>query len=354
MAVTLSRGNKNSDSGVGRGKLPDGRKGGRKLKYILAGVAALCVLGAVFDGGDKDETIGPGTDAPAVVQERGDADAGAFSGTDQDGGDSAEEDAGMSVSILEPRYLITEAGKDAVVIAYNWTNDTGRKAAAMRNVSEEAYGDGVELDPFFGSTDGLVEDLYADQDQVKNGAVITVEKVYSLDENVREITVDVKKYASDEIVATKRFDIPQDVLDTWSDREQAARDVEEAARAAEIEAEEQAAREAERKAQEAEKAAQEKAAQEAERAAEEEAARKKAEQDAANKTQDTGSAGQDGGAQVTGKPELQYVLNTSSMKFHKPGCSSSRDIADGNRKEYTGTRDDVVSMGYEPCKRCHP
>ena len=49
-----------------------------------------------------------------------------------------------------------------------------------------------------------------------------------------------------------------------------------------------------------------------------------------------------------------YVLNTNTKKFHYPSCSSAKDIKTSNRKEYHGTREDVIAMGYVPCKRCNP
>ena len=49
-----------------------------------------------------------------------------------------------------------------------------------------------------------------------------------------------------------------------------------------------------------------------------------------------------------------YVLNTNTHKFHKPSCPSVGDISAQNKKTYTGTREEVVAMGYEPCKRCDP
>lgn len=56
----------------------------------------------------------------------------------------------------------------------------------------------------------------------------------------------------------------------------------------------------------------------------------------------------------TPTPEYTYILNTNTHKFHKPSCSSVGDIKDGNKQEFTGTRDAVIAMGYEPCARCHP
>ena len=49
-----------------------------------------------------------------------------------------------------------------------------------------------------------------------------------------------------------------------------------------------------------------------------------------------------------------YVVNTNTKKFHYPSCSSADDIKDSNRWEYHGTRDDLIGMGYVPCKRCDP
>lgn len=49
-----------------------------------------------------------------------------------------------------------------------------------------------------------------------------------------------------------------------------------------------------------------------------------------------------------------YVLNTSSEKFHYPSCGSAKKIAAHNRSEYTGTRDELIAMGYSPCGNCHP
>ena len=55
----------------------------------------------------------------------------------------------------------------------------------------------------------------------------------------------------------------------------------------------------------------------------------------------------------TGKGQ-NYVLNTNTHKFHTQNCESVRDIADSNKGVYTGYREDLINMGYEPCKRCKP
>lgn len=49
-----------------------------------------------------------------------------------------------------------------------------------------------------------------------------------------------------------------------------------------------------------------------------------------------------------------YILNTNSHRFHLPSCSSIKEMDDSNKKEVTGTRDEVIAMGYSPCGRCKP
>ena len=49
-----------------------------------------------------------------------------------------------------------------------------------------------------------------------------------------------------------------------------------------------------------------------------------------------------------------YILNTNTHKFHYPNCSSVNQMSEQNKQAYTGTRDEVIAMGYSPCGRCHP
>ena len=49
-----------------------------------------------------------------------------------------------------------------------------------------------------------------------------------------------------------------------------------------------------------------------------------------------------------------YVLNTSSKKFHDPACSSVAKIKENNRENFTGERQELLTRGYEPCKVCNP
>jgi len=47
-----------------------------------------------------------------------------------------------------------------------------------------------------------------------------------------------------------------------------------------------------------------------------------------------------------------YILNTSTMKAHKPSCKYVNNIDDENRKEYNGTEEELQNRGYTPCGHC--
>ncbi len=59
-------------------------------------------------------------------------------------------------------------------------------------------------------------------------------------------------------------------------------------------------------------------------------------------------------AQADATPKQAYVLNTNTKKFHYPYCKSADKIKSKNRIDYTGTREEIISMGYVPCKNCNP
>ena len=50
----------------------------------------------------------------------------------------------------------------------------------------------------------------------------------------------------------------------------------------------------------------------------------------------------------------EYILITNTKKFHYPSCSSVKQMKASNKKEYTGSRDDLIAQGYDPCKKCNP
>lgn len=49
-----------------------------------------------------------------------------------------------------------------------------------------------------------------------------------------------------------------------------------------------------------------------------------------------------------------YILNTNTRKFHRPDCSSVKKMKDKNKAEFTGTREEAIAAGYDPCGNCNP
>lgn len=56
----------------------------------------------------------------------------------------------------------------------------------------------------------------------------------------------------------------------------------------------------------------------------------------------------------TADEEISYIINLSSRRFHIPSCASAADIAQSNRMEYSGGRQELIDQGYVPCGRCKP
>lgn len=49
-----------------------------------------------------------------------------------------------------------------------------------------------------------------------------------------------------------------------------------------------------------------------------------------------------------------FILNTSSVKFHRPSCAWAQKIKEERRIEWTGDRETLLEVGYKPCSVCKP
>lgn len=49
-----------------------------------------------------------------------------------------------------------------------------------------------------------------------------------------------------------------------------------------------------------------------------------------------------------------YVLNTNTHKFHLPTCTSVNDISNKNLQPTNKSREEIIGMGFQPCKKCNP
>lgn len=52
--------------------------------------------------------------------------------------------------------------------------------------------------------------------------------------------------------------------------------------------------------------------------------------------------------------EGTYILNKNTKKFHKSSCNSVKKMKEANKETFTGSRNDLISKGYEACEICNP
>ena len=52
--------------------------------------------------------------------------------------------------------------------------------------------------------------------------------------------------------------------------------------------------------------------------------------------------------------KVTYILNTHTKKFHYPDCSSVNEMKEKNKEAFTGSREELIEMGYLPCGICNP
>ena len=68
----------------------------------------------------------------------------------------------------------------------------------------------------------------------------------------------------------------------------------------------------------------------------------------------TGENSEPDTVQETSNSEVQYIINKNSRVFHIPTCGSVDDMKPQNKKEYTGSKEQLISENYKPCGRCNP
>lgn len=68
---------------------------------------------------------------------------------------------------------------------------------------------------------------------------------------------------------------------------------------------------------------------------------------------DTGASREENAAPAPTETR-EYVLNTSSMRFHLPECDSVAAMSANNRAYATENRDELIREGFVPCGNCKP
>ncbi len=79
-----------------------------------------------------------------------------------------------------------------------------------------------------------------------------------------------------------------------------------------------------------------------------------AEDDSTESLEETTVSPADTSENFTLTSKSTYILNTNTKKFHLPTCSSVNKMSASNKQEYTGSREDLIDLGYSPCGNCNP
>lgn len=51
---------------------------------------------------------------------------------------------------------------------------------------------------------------------------------------------------------------------------------------------------------------------------------------------------------------VTYIINKNTKTFHEVSCSSVNEMKPQNKKEFCGSRNEVIASGYKPCSNCKP
>lgn len=112
------------------------------------------------------------------------------------------------VEIVSCRMAKDYAGKDIVIVKYNFTNNADEAASFMFAFDENVYQDGVGLNECYITDDSANYDSGNQTKEIKTGASLEVEVAYELNDTTTDIEVEVKElFSFDDSVVTKTFSI---------------------------------------------------------------------------------------------------------------------------------------------------
>lgn len=165
------------------------------LLFTLAAVFALCLTGCSGEPSESGGQPAQSNAAETTSPEPENKQTGAGNLGD------------YSVEILSARKSTDYEDKDAIVIRYNFTNNSDEAASFMFATQSKAFQDGVELEMAILMDD----DAYNSQDltkEIKPGASIEVEKAFVLDSD-SPVEAEVTELVSfdDEEKVEKTFDL---------------------------------------------------------------------------------------------------------------------------------------------------
>ncbi|MBQ7186814.1 MAG: DNA/RNA non-specific endonuclease [Ruminococcus sp.] len=71
-------------------------------------------------------------------------------------------------------------------------------------------------------------------------------------------------------------------------------------------------------------------------------------------TEEGSSAADDSHEPYTPPEGVTYIVNAGSHRFHLPECKGVQDMKPSNRREFYGSREELIELGFSPCGSCKP
>ena len=193
------------------------------MKKIFAVIACLAValsMSACTSGGESSTAPAGNTSSTASVASSSSASVAPASSAAEESSTAPEsseapaaQDSGAigdyTVSILDASLTKDYEDNDAIVISYEFTNNSDEAISFMVAIGAKAYQDGVELETAIITGD----DNYSSEDlmkEIKPGATLTVQKAFALDNTTSPVEAEAEELFSwedDAPVLTRTFDL---------------------------------------------------------------------------------------------------------------------------------------------------
>ncbi|MCD7796448.1 MAG: DUF5067 domain-containing protein [Clostridiales bacterium] len=175
--------------------LKDEKKKKKKKRLIIIAIIAviIIIIGAVAGSSGDDGDSSPNSDSNAVSAESA---------------ESVEGQIGDYICTVKSAKLTKDyKGNDAVIITYEFTNNSSDSASFEYALDDKVFQDGVELEDVYFLADDEDLDSYKDV-EIKTGVTKEVVKAYALRDTTTSLEVEIGEWLSfDDTVITTTVDI---------------------------------------------------------------------------------------------------------------------------------------------------
>ena len=152
---------------------------------LITVMAALCFLLAACGNGQNPPSSGEEDSIPPVQEQTGQPGAAQT-------GESAADLGDYHVELKDAQLVQDSRGGDALVVTFDWTNNSDSSTISLASVSCTAQQDGEELDIAMIGDDAVC-DSTSTLTEAQIGETVSVQYAFSLNDTVAPVTVEIKE-----------------------------------------------------------------------------------------------------------------------------------------------------------------